>query len=55
MDEYEPGQGTPSFQLQVLKSANPLIRRKELVHQLKLQGAKHPGNIFSVIIPVEGT
>lgn len=56
MDEFEPGQGTPCFQLRVLKAQiNPFIRRKGLFHQLLLRGAKRPNNIFSVIIPVEGT
>ena len=53
MDEFEIGQGTPSFQLQILVS-DPISKRKGLTHHLVLQGAKFPRNVFTVIISAEG-
>ena len=53
MDEFKIGQGTPSFQLQIIAS-DPFVRRKGLTHQLILQGAKYPRNVFSIIISAEG-
>ena len=53
MDEFKIGQGTHSFQLQILVS-DPFIRREGLVYHLSLQGAKRPYNYFKIIIPAEG-
>jgi hypothetical protein len=57
MDDFEIGQGTPSFQLQILES-DPFIRRKGLVtvtvHRLILLGAQGHQNFLTVVIPAEG-
>ena len=54
MDNFKPGKGTPRCQLKVVLSG----RRKKLPavqHQVTLQGAKFPHNVFTITLPTEGT
>ena len=55
MDELiEPELETPTFQLEVLKSDDRFVRRRQLIYQLVLHGAKHP-NVFNIVISTKGT
>ena len=53
VDNFKPGKGTPRCQLKVVLSG----RRKKITsveHEVALQGAKYPHNVFVITLPPKG-
>ena len=53
VDNFKPGKGTPRCQLSV-ELTNRRKKISAIKHQISLQGAKFPHNVFTISLPIEG-